>query len=60
MRLSVPTFMTVLVSLILAIVGVLAHYGSSIIAIPGVGTHGTIVILLGYIVLLAGILVRGL
>lgn len=58
MRLSTPTFMTMLVSLILAVVGALAHYG--VVQLPVIGGHGTLSILLGYIILLAGVLVRGL
>ena len=57
MRLSTPTFMTLLVSLILAAIGVVVHFG---MALPIIGTHSFTPLLLGYIVLLAGILVRGL
>lgn len=57
MRLSTPTFMTVLVSLILAVVSALAHFG---VSLPVVGTHSWTVMLVAYIVLLAGVLVRGL
>jgi len=58
MRLSTPTFMTLLVSLVLVVAGAVAHYGN--VQIPGMGTHGTLAIFVGYIVLLLGVLVRGL
>lgn len=58
MRLSTPTFMTMLVSVILAVIGMLAHYGN--VSLPIIGSHGTLAILIGYLVLLAGVLVRGL
>jgi len=57
MRLSTPTFMTVLVSLILAVVSALAHFG---VGLPVIGNHSWTPLLLAYIVLLAGVLVRGL
>lgn len=58
MRLSTPTFMTLLISLIFAVIGVLTHYGN--IQMPVIGTHGTLALLIGYVVLLAGVLVRGM
>ena len=57
MRLSTPTFMTLLVSVILALVSVLAHFGASL---PLIGTHSWTAMLVAYVVLLAGVLVRGL
>jgi len=57
MRLSTPTFMTVLVSLILAVISALAHFG---VSLPVIGTHAWTALFVGYIVLLAGVLVRGL
>ena len=58
MRLSTPTFMTLLVSMLLAVIGLIAHFG--VTQIPVVGSHSFTPLLLGYIVLLAGVLVRGL
>lgn len=58
MRLSAPTFMTILVSLVLAVLGVVAHYITA--QLPVIGTHSFAALLLGYVVLLAGIVVRGL
>lgn len=57
LRLSTPTFMTVLVSLILAIAGLAAQLG---LHVPVIGTLGWPVILVAYVVLFAGVLVRGL
>jgi hypothetical protein len=57
MRLSTPTFMTVLVSLILAVISALAHFG---VSLPVIGTHSWTAMFVAYIVLLAGVLVRGL
>jgi len=57
MRLSTPTFMTLLVSLVLAAVSVIARLG---IQLPVVGQHIWVPMLTAYVVLLAGVLVRGL
>lgn len=57
MRLSTPTFMTMLVSLVLAVVSAAAHFG---VSLPLLGTHSWSAMFLAYLVLLAGVLVRGL
>jgi len=57
MRLSTPTFMTVLVSLVLAVLSLLVRFG---INIPLISGHAWTAMLLGYAVLLLGVLVRGL
>jgi len=57
MRLSTPNFMTMFVSLILAVAGVAAEMG---VHVPVIGTYGWPAILVAYVVLAAGVLVRGL
>jgi hypothetical protein len=57
MRLSQPTFMTLLVSLVLAVISILAQIG---VSLPVVGTYSWPPMLAAYVVLLAGVLIRGL
>ena len=57
MRLSTPTFMTLLVSLVLAIVSIVAQLG---IQVPVIGNYSWAPLLAAYLVLLAGVLVRGM
>ena len=58
MRLSTPAFLTVIVSLVLGVIALLSHY--VIGPLPVIGTHTFGLLLLAYIVLMAGVLVPGL
>lgn len=58
MRISTPAFLTVLVSLVLAVLAALSHYVTG--SMPIVGTHTFGLLLLSYVVLMAGILIPGL
>jgi hypothetical protein len=57
-RLTPPTQLTLLISVVLAILAVILHYTG--ISIPLVGTHTFGVLLIGYLVLLAGNLIEGI
>jgi hypothetical protein len=57
-RLTPPTQLTLLISAVLAILAVILHYTG--ISIPLVGTHTFGVLLIGYLVLLAGNLIEGI
>jgi hypothetical protein len=57
-RLTPPTQLTLLISVVLAILAVILHYTS--ISISLVGTHTFGVLLIGYLVLLAGNLIEGI
>ena len=58
MRLSQPSLMTLLVSVLLAVAALLAQAG--IVHVPVVSNAPFATFAVGYLVLLAGILVRGL
>jgi hypothetical protein len=57
-RLTPPTQLTLLISVVLAILAVILRYTG--ISIPLVGTHTFGVLLIGYLVLLAGNLIEGI
>lgn len=57
MQLSAPTFVVFLISLVLAVLGVLPLIG---IALPIIGAHPTWLLLAGYVVLLVGVLFKGI
>jgi radical SAM superfamily enzyme YgiQ (UPF0313 family) len=57
-RLTPPTQLTLLISVVLVIIAVILHYTG--ISIPLVGTHTFGVLLIGYLVLLAGNLIEGI
>jgi hypothetical protein len=57
-RLTPPTQLTLLISVVLAILAVLLHYTG--ISIPSGGTHTFGLLLLGYLVLLAGNVIDGI
>jgi hypothetical protein len=57
-RLTPPTQLTLLISVVLAILAALLHYTG--ISIPIVGTHTFGLLLLGYLVLLAGNMIDGI
>jgi hypothetical protein len=58
MRLSAPSLMTVLISVLLALTAVLASLG--IVQVPFLGLLPFLTLLIGYVLLLLGILIRGL
>ena len=53
-----PTRVTLIISVVLAVVAAVVHFAN--IALPVFPTHGFLMLLLGYLVLLAGNLLRGL
>jgi hypothetical protein len=57
-RLTPPTQLTLLISVVPAILAALLHYTG--ISIPIVGTHTFGLLLLGYLVLLAGNMIDGI
>jgi hypothetical protein len=57
-RLTPPKQLTLLISVVLAILAAILHYTG--ISIPLVGTHTFGVLLIGYLVLLAGNLIEGI
>ena len=57
-RLTPPTQVTLLISVVLAILAAILHYTG--ISIPLVGTHTFGTLLVGYLVLLAGNLIEGI
>jgi len=57
MRLSAPTFVVFVISLVLALIGVLPLLG---VAIPSVGISAIWALAIGYILLAAGVLLKGL
>jgi hypothetical protein len=58
MRLSSPSLMTVFVSFLLAFAAVLSALG--LVQIPVIGGAAFLTLLLAYVLLLLGILIRGL
>jgi hypothetical protein len=52
-----PTRVTLIISVVLAVVAAVIHFAR--IELPVFPTHGFLILLLGYLVLLAGNLVRG-
>ena len=58
MRISTPAFLTVVVSLVLAVLAALSHYVTG--SLPIIGSHSFGLLLLSYIVLMAGVLIPGL
>jgi hypothetical protein len=56
-QLSAPTKMTFFISVALAVVAVVVHFAH--VALPIFPTHGFLMLLLGYVVLLAGNLWSG-
>jgi len=58
MRLSSPSLMTVIVSFALALASVLAAAG--LVQIPVIGGAAFLTLLVAYVLLLLGILIRGL
>jgi len=59
-ELTAPTKVTFIISVVLALIGVVVHYANIAIAIPGVTHSGFVILLLGYLVLAAGNVVRGM
>jgi hypothetical protein len=57
-RLTPPTQLTLLISVVLAILAAILHYTG--ISRPVVGTHTFGMLLIGYLVLLAGNLIEGI
>jgi hypothetical protein len=57
-RLTPPTQLTLLISFVLAVLAVILHYAH--IELPIVGTHTFGLLLLGYLVLLAGNVIEGI
>jgi len=57
-RLTPPTQLTLLVSVVLAVLAAILHYAH--IELPIVGTHTFGLLLLGYLALLAGNLIDGI
>jgi hypothetical protein len=57
-RLTPPTQLTLLISVLLAILAAILHYAG--ISIPIVGTHHFAMLLLAYLVLLAGNVIEGI
>jgi hypothetical protein len=55
--LTPPTKVTFIISVVLAVVAVVVHFAN--IALPVFPTHGFVILLLGYLVLLAGNLFHG-
>jgi hypothetical protein len=58
MRLSSPSLMTVFVSFVLALASVLSALG--LVQVPVIGGAAFVSLLLAYVLLLLGILIRGL
>jgi hypothetical protein len=56
-ELTPPSFVIFVISVILALLAVLVHYGH--VSIPIVGPHAFDVLTAGYVVLLIGVLFRG-
>ncbi len=52
-----PTRVTLIISVVLAVAAAIIHFAR--IELPVFPTHGFVILLLGYLVLLAGNLVRG-
>jgi len=57
-RLTPPTQLTLLISVVLAILAAILHYTG--VSLPVVGTHTFGLLLIGYLVLLAGNLIDGI
>ena len=57
LELSAPKIVTFIVSVVLAVVAVVVHFAN--IELPIFPTHGFVILLLGYLVLLAGNVLRG-
>ena len=57
-RISPPTQITLLISVLVAILALVARYSG--VAIPIIGEHPFCTLLIGYIVLLAGNLIEGI
>jgi hypothetical protein len=57
-RLTPPTQLTLLISVVSAILAAILHYTA--ISIPLVGTHTFALLLIGYLFLLAGNLIEGI
>ena len=57
MRLSAPTFVVFVISLVLALIGILPLLG---VAIPSFGISAIWALAVGYILLAAGVLLKGL
>jgi len=57
-RLTPPTQLTLLISIVLAVLAVILHYAH--VTLPILGTHTFGLLLLGYLVLLAGNLIDGI
>ena len=57
-RITPPTQLTLLISIVLAILAVILHYAH--IKLPIVGTHTFWLLLVSYLVLLAGNLIDGI
>jgi hypothetical protein len=55
--LTPPTKVTFIISVVLAVVAVVVHFAN--IELPVFPTHGFVILLLGYLVLVAGNLLRG-
>jgi hypothetical protein len=57
-KLTAPTKVTFIISVVLAVAAVVIHFAN--IALPIFPTHGFVILLLGYLVLLAGNVLSGL
>ena len=57
MRLSAPTFLVFIISLVFALIGLLPMLG---VSIPAVGISGVWALAIGYVILAAGTLFKGL
>ena len=56
-ELTAPTKLTFIISVALALVAVVVHFAN--IELPVFPTHGFVILLLGYLVLLAGNVLKG-